>query len=47
MTKVVRVAIDANLNASIEAECVVRQAAGFVLASSFVLGTELVLIFQK
>lgn len=50
MTQVVRVKINADkqaFNVTIENECNVRLAAGFTLATSFVLGDDLVLIFQK
>lgn len=36
-----------DLNERIRTECEIRSAAGFRLASSFALMTELILIFQK
>jgi hypothetical protein len=50
VTQVVRVKIDADkqaFNTTIENECNVRIAAGFLLATAFQLGDDLVLIFQK
>lgn len=49
MTKVIRIKLSTTpqLNEAIENECTVRQAAGFRLAASFVIGDDLVLIFQK
>lgn len=50
MTQVVRIKIVADkqaLNVTIENECNVRLAAGFRLAASFVVGDDLILIFQN
>ena len=50
MTQVVRVKINADqqaFNTTIENECNVRLAADFYLATAFVMGDDLVLIFQK
>lgn len=50
MTKTVRLKIDSNeisFASRIENECDLMAAAGFKLAASFVIGADLVLIFQK
>lgn len=50
MTKVVRIKIDSNeisFAAAIENECSVMAAVGYKLASSVVIGENLVMIFQK
>jgi hypothetical protein len=50
MTKTVRLKIDSNeisFSATIENECNAMFAAGYRLASSFVVNTDLILIFQK
>jgi hypothetical protein len=50
MTKILRIKIDVNeisFALRIENECDVMLAAGFKLATSFVLSDDLVLIFQK
>jgi hypothetical protein len=50
MTKTIRLKIDADgisLATRIENECNVMAAASFKLASSFVVGDDLILIFQK
>lgn len=50
MTKTVRLKIDSNeisFAVTIENECNVMFAAGFRLASSFVVNNDLILIFQK
>ena len=48
MTKILRIKLSTTpqLNEAIENECNVHSAAGYRLASSFVIGDDLVLIFQ-
>jgi hypothetical protein len=52
MTQVVKMSLVIDpqwppLDKQIENECNVRLAAGYSLASSFIVGTDLILIFQK